>query len=99
MPTSPKQRNSSNDVPEIDLSRRYDVYFWEPAGRAVVYSDVLFKEAYSLFDSDARVGIFIEIEQKNGDSVFLAKQGLIKFCIHGAKITSRVEYRKGTQAG
>ena len=73
---------------EVDVSQRYDVYYWGPRDRLVVYRNVLFKDYASLFRPEARVGIFVELEQANGQSVFLARNGLIRFCLHGTEVTA-----------
>jgi hypothetical protein len=54
----------------------------------VVYRNALFKEAANLFGTEARVGIFVELELSNGHSVFLARQGVVKFCPHGMEVIS-----------
>lgn len=66
----------------IDLSKRYDVHFWEPGPRLVVYRNVLFRGAASLATPLGRAGVgqFVKVEQEDGGVVFLARQSIIRIC-------------------
>ena len=59
----------------------------------VIYRSACFKGYATLFGSESRGGIFVELEQANGHTVFLARQGLVQFCPHGMEITA--EFLRG----
>jgi ATP-dependent Clp protease ATP-binding subunit ClpA len=70
----------------VDTSKRYDVYCAEREQEVVVYRNALFKGTKDLFpnnryDSLAR---FVELEQADGQTIFIALYSVIKFCEHGA---------------
>jgi ATP-dependent Clp protease ATP-binding subunit ClpA len=69
----------------IDVEKRYDVYCSELNPDIVVYSNVLFKGLRRLFrenhDSESD---FIELEQADGQTIFVVKYSIIKFCAPGA---------------
>ncbi len=69
----------------VDTSKRYDVYCMERDHEIVVYRNALLKGVKTLFQTDQfdRSSQFIELEQANGQTMFLAKNSLIKFCEHG----------------
>lgn len=68
----------------IDLTKRYDVYCSERFDEVVVYRNVLFKGVKKLFREDNdRLVDFIELEQSDGQIVFVAKYSVIKFCDSG----------------
>ena len=82
-PSSVKATTSQRDA--IDTSRRYDVYCTERNQEVVVYRNALFKGIKKLFPnspSDFR-SEFMELEQADGRTVFLARSSVIKFCEHG----------------
>jgi hypothetical protein len=39
---------------------------------------------------ESRGGIFVELEQANGDTVFLARNAIIQLCPHGMQVTAEV---------
>ena len=70
----------------VDTSKRYNVYCAEREQEVVVYRNALFKGTKDLFpknryDSLAR---FVELEQADGQTIFIALYSVIKFCEHGA---------------
>jgi len=68
----------------VDMSKRYDVYCQE-GNQQVVYRSALFKGVKTLFqteDSDLWAE-YMELEQADGQTVFIARQSVIKFCEHG----------------
>ena len=69
----------------IDTSRRYDVYCAEQAGEIVVYRNASFKGVKKLYQMDQfdRAAHFLELEQADGQTIFIAKTAVIKFCEHG----------------
>ena len=74
--------------PEIDPTKRYDVYVSEPQMRQVVYRGVLFKAALHLLGSDVadRAPRFIQLEQANGQIVYIPRGAIVKLCEHGTVI-------------
>ncbi len=78
------------DMPEpqpntVDTCKRYDVYCVE-RDQEVVYRNVLFKGAKTLFPEvkpDVS-SLFLELEQTDGQSVFVARYSVLKFCVHRA---------------
>ena len=70
---------------EIDLSKRYDVYCRE-GDQQVVYRNARFKGARTLFARREHepFALYMEIEQADGGTIFVARLSVIKFCEHGA---------------
>ncbi len=69
----------------VDTTRRYDVYCAEWGREVVVYRNALFKSAQGLFargPSD-RLSDFLELEQANGETIFIRRTAVIKFCAPG----------------
>jgi len=82
---SPKPQHDS-----IDTSKRYDVYCAERNQEVVVYRNAVFKGTKDLFpksrsDTLAR---FVELEQADGQTIFVALYSVIKFCEHGVTPTA-----------
>ena len=72
------------DLENVDLSKRYDVYCSE-GNQLVVYRNVSFKRVKKLL-TRSEYGIFyqfLELEQADGNSVFIARTSMVKFCEHG----------------
>ncbi len=66
----------------VDISRRYDVYCSDWSQGVTVYSDVRFKGVKHLFQKsqyDALSG-YVELEQKDGQTIFVSRSSIIKFC-------------------
>ena len=78
-PDSDRKRGS------IDTSKRYDVYCAERDRDVVVYRSAIFKSVKRLFHEFHRDGLadFFELEQADGQIVFVAKYSVIKFCEPG----------------
>jgi ATP-dependent Clp protease ATP-binding subunit ClpA len=72
------------EIEEVDLTKRYDVYCREQS-QAVVYRNVLFKGVRKLLPQTKNdpISEFLEIEQKNEERIFIAKSSVVKFCEHG----------------
>jgi len=79
----------------VDLTKRYDVYCVELNQQAVVYRNVLFKSVRSLYREQlSRTNSqFFELEQPDGQSVFVAAFSVVKFCEPGT--TPRAEIFPG----
>jgi ATP-dependent Clp protease ATP-binding subunit ClpA len=72
----------------VDLTQRYDVYCVERNEILVVHRNVRFRSARSLIpqsDSDP-TSDFVELEQPDGQTFFIAKSAIIRFCAPGAKL-------------
>jgi hypothetical protein len=73
---------------DIDLSKRYDVYVWEREHRLAVFRNVLFKGLRDVFRKSQydTFGSFLELEQANGETIFVGRSGVLRFCEHGTKV-------------
>ena len=81
----------SDHGPPIDTSKRYDVYCHEPARGVVVYRNALFKGTGHLLPSTGgRVTHqdFVELEQANGQTIFLTRHCIFRFCAPGTSIVA-----------
>ena len=68
----------------VDVSKRYDVYCPE-RDQQIVYRNVLFKGIRTLFpktESDV-FSEYLELEQADGQTIFIARSSIRKFCEHG----------------
>ena len=82
IPTVP----AASPQPEpLDTSKRYDVYCSERNQDVIVYRSALFKGVRSLFrekHNDA-LSDFFELEQADGQTVFVSRYSVIKICESG----------------
>ena len=72
----------------LDTTLRYDVYCVEPNGKNVAYRNVQFKAYKGLMprnDYD-QSSDFVELEQSDGQKVFVAKSTIVRFCPTGSEI-------------
>jgi len=74
--------------PPIDTRKRYDVYCMEPNREIVVYRNALFKAAGTLLPPPGgrMYPDFVEIEQANGQSIFVSRGSIFRFCEPGTAI-------------
>jgi ATP-dependent Clp protease ATP-binding subunit ClpA len=81
LPPKPVLPKTGSDT--IELSKRYDVYCRE-GNQEMVYRNVLFKGTKRLFPKDRFEvsGYFIELEEPDGQTVFVAKYSVMKFREH-----------------
>jgi hypothetical protein len=89
-PSNPKQ---PEDESQVDVNRRYDVYCVEHGLRTVVYRNVRFVRARTLLGMGGHLDIVtqvIELEQPNGQSVFIGRHGIVRFCEHGTDLSVEV---------
>jgi ATP-dependent Clp protease ATP-binding subunit ClpA len=88
MPQKLEIQNSSPE--EVDITRRYDVYCWE-GDQTTVYRNALFKGTTTLLQTEDYdlAAHYIELEQADGRTVFIARSSLIKFCEHGTDPASQ----------
>ncbi len=68
----------------IDTSKRYDIYCIE-GNQEVVYRDAVFKGRKGLLQGGFPGPEFLEIEQADGQRVFVARASVVKFCEHGVR--------------
>src|ERR1043166_4212720 len=82
-PGKPESRTFQQD--RIDTSKRYDVYCTERNQQVVVYRNALFKGTKELFSRGEYDSLseFLEIEQADGHTIFVARASVVKFCEHG----------------
>jgi ATP-dependent Clp protease ATP-binding subunit ClpA len=85
-------RNAVSPKPQhdlVDTSKRYDVYCTEQTQEVVVYRNALFKGAKSLFPKhqDDALSEFVVLEQADGQTLFIARYSVIKFCEPGVTPT------------
>ena len=69
----------------VDTSKRYDVYCSERDGQIVVYRNAFFKSRKHLLRRGEHdlFSDFLELEQPDGQTVFISGGSVIKFCEHG----------------
>ena len=85
LPKSEMPRNAGSPKTQlglVDTSKRYDVYCTEQTHEVVVYRNALFKGAKSLLPKhqDDSLSEFVELEQADGQTIFIARYSVIKFC-------------------
>jgi ATP-dependent Clp protease ATP-binding subunit ClpA len=83
----PQTKASPSLRPDVvDASKRYDVYCSQPDQGTVVYRNALWKGSKRLFPADPHHVLydFVELEQEDGRTVFIARFSIIKFCEHVA---------------
>ena len=71
---------------------RYDVYCAERGVRTVVYRDVLirgFRKLHGVGKS-YDVSLLLELEQANGQSVFVSRHDIVCLCKHGNQVAVEV---------
>ncbi len=83
----------------VDTSKRYDVYCAERNEEVVVCRNALFKSRKDLLRKDWRdtFSSFLELEQADGKTVFVAEFSVIKFCEPG--VTPNCEKISGEEPG
>ena len=96
MPEMPQHEESPKPQSNtIDATKRYDVYCAERTQEVVVYRGALFKGTRGLFSKNQydTLSHFVELEQADGQTVFIAKHSIIKFCAPG--VTPNAEIVSG----
>lgn len=86
-PSRGNPKSPETALPQVDTSKRYDVYCAEMGLRIVVYRNVRFKGTQRLLSAQRFdvMADFIELEQASGQAVFISKHSLIKFCEHSVE--------------
>ena len=87
----PKPSSTKPPREPVDTTQRYDVYCVERNQKMVVYRNVRFKSAKSLFarSEHDQWSDFVELEQADGQTFFIAKSTIVRFCPPGAKPDAR----------
>ncbi len=69
----------------ININKRYDVYCSNRSGGVAVYRNALFTRTRTLLRGKKYefLAEFVELEQSNGQTVFVARSTIISFCEHG----------------
>jgi ClpA/ClpB-like protein len=86
-PATPRPAPVQTHREPVDTAQRYDVYCMEPNEKTVIYRNVQFKAHKGLFprnDYD-HSSDFVELEQSDGQKIFIAKSSIIRFCPPGVK--------------
>jgi hypothetical protein len=75
---------------QIDTRKRYDVYCIEPSREIVVYRNALFKSAGTLLPppGNRMYPDFLELEQTNGQPVFISRSSIFRFCEPGTAVVA-----------
>lgn len=68
----------------VDIRKRYDVYCSVRQQEVEVYLNALWKGGKRLFKEDPHHILyeFVELEQADGQTVFIARSSILKFCEH-----------------
>ena len=92
-PERQKNMDTANpSLPAIDTTKRYDVYCVERNQQATVYRNARFKSRSRLLGTRQHDfgGEFLELEQSNGQVVYLSLHSVLKFCEHGGEIIGEI---------
>ncbi len=95
---SPELRTASPPQGEpVDTSKRYDVYCTDRSQGVTIYRNARFKGVKHLFQRSPydTLSVYVELEQENGQTVFVSRGSIIKFCEHG--VTPGPESEPGKQ--
>ncbi len=85
-PKADEPRSERAGCDAVNATTRYDVYCQEQK-HDVVYRNARFKGRKTLFRKGEHdvLAEFIELEQEDGQTVFIARSSVVKFCPHGVK--------------
>jgi len=91
-PTPPDQKSAETPLQQIDTAKRYDIYCAEMGQRIVVYRNAKFKCVQRLLSAQKFdvMSDFYELELASGQSVFVSRHSLIKFCEQGVQADSEI---------
>jgi Domain of unknown function (DUF6980) len=82
---APSAKPQEPEAP-VDTGKRYDVYCIEPNRQSVVYRNARFKGAVALLPHPGgrmHYADYIELEQANGQSIFIPRSSIFRFCEPG----------------
>lgn len=81
----------AEDDSKVDTTKRYDVYCTQyGAPGLIVYRNVRFVRSRTLLGSGGHMDIVsqvIELEQANGQTVFISRHGIARFCEPGTDLS------------
>jgi len=85
-PTQPKSAASPPQGEPVDTSKRYDVHCTDRSQGVTVYRNARFKGVKHLFQRSAYDALsgYVELEQENGQIIFVSRGSIIRFCEAGA---------------
>ena len=71
----------------VDTGKRYDVYCNDGSERTIIYRNARFKGSKHLFQRSQHdtLSTFVELEQADGQIVFVSRRSIIRFCEPGVK--------------
>ncbi len=79
--------------PQVDTAKRYDIYCMEPKAEIVVYRNARFKGSATLLPpAGGRMHYpgYVELEQANGQSLFVPRSSIYRFCEPGTTLIGEV---------
>jgi hypothetical protein len=82
----------SPEESRVDTSKRYDVYRSERNVQMIVYRNARFSGMRALFSTGHYdvLSQFVELELAGGQTVFLSRHSVVKFCEHGVEVPTEV---------
>lgn len=82
-----EKRLLAPDDEAVDIAKRYDIYCAEGEQKTVVYHNARFIGRVSLLSGSSgdNGAEFIQLEQSNGQMVFVSPFTILKFCEHGGQ--------------
>jgi hypothetical protein len=85
----PPPGTKTPDTGVFDLTKSYDVYRSERDSKTVVHRNVLIRGVRSLFGGygPSSLGDMLELQQPNGQTVFIARFGITMICEHGTDVS------------
>jgi hypothetical protein len=77
---------------DLETVRKEDVYCRESGGQVVVYRSALFRSRRRLLSARQQDGgaEFLELEQSNGQTVYLSLPSVIRFCEAGTEVVGEI---------
>ena len=89
MPDNPEVPDTG---PQVDITKRYDVYCSRHNYQTTVYRNALLKGTAGLFAKGKFdvLSQFLELEHANGDRVYISRTGVVGFCEHGKTLGAEI---------
>lgn len=84
--TSVRAASAQPSGEPVDINRRYDVYCTEGKQGVMIYRNARFRGSKHLLPKSQHdtISTFVELEQSDGQIVYVARTSIIKFCEPGA---------------
>ena len=88
----PSHDPDSDDGNPINIEKRYDIYCRDGGQKIILYRNALFKGKKTLFKTRKfdSFGEFLEIGQGNGQTAWLSRTSVVKFCAVGGNISGEL---------